>query len=144
MTSIDVATYTAIAQLQRAYADISTRGAWGEAASVFTPGIHVTFHTWSGGVFEVESADAFAAFGDQMTDRYAFFEYFPMNFVVWPEGGGNLGGRTYSLEVGEERKSGAWIESFSTYEDEYRKHDGAWRFARRAQRTVMQRVTPKT
>jgi hypothetical protein len=141
---IDVATHAAIEQLQRTYADIATRGAWEEAAAIFTPASHVTFRTWSGAVFELEGADAFGKFGGQMTERYSFFEYFPMNFVVWREGRGELGGRTYSLEVGEERQSGAWVESFSVYEDAYAQHDASWRFARRAQRTVMQRVTPKS
>lgn len=140
---IDSVTYGAVAQLQQTYADIASRGAWGEAAALFTPGTTLTFHTWSGALFELRGADSFASFGGQMTDRYSFFEYLPMNFIAWPLGDGTLGGRAYSLEVGEEKGSGAWVESFSVYEDEYAQHDGAWRFARRAQRTVMQRVTPK-
>ena len=140
---IDVVTYGVVAQLQQAYADIASRGAWGEATAIFIPGANISFRTWSGAVFDLQGADSFGAFGGQMTDRYSFFEYFPMNFVAWPLGDGKLGGRTYSLEVGEERPSGAWVESFSVYDDEYAQHDGAWRFASRAQRTVMQRVTPK-
>ena len=53
---IDSVTYGVIAQLQQTYADIASRGAWGEASALFTPDTKITFHTWSGAVFEARKA----------------------------------------------------------------------------------------
>jgi SnoaL-like domain len=136
---IDAGTYTAIQQLQRSYADIATRMAWDEAASVLAPQIHITFNTSSGAVHEIEGLDAYAEFGAQMTG-FAFYEYLPMSFVVSPGADGTLVGRTYSLEVAE-NDAGEWLEFYGQYDDTYAKVDGEWRFTRRIYRTVKQRVT---
>jgi SnoaL-like domain len=136
---IDAGTYTAIQQLQRSYADIATRMAWDEAASVLAPQIHITFNTSSGAVHEIEGLDAYAEFGAQMTG-FAFYEYLPMSFVVSPGADGTLVGRTYSLEVAE-NDAGEWLEFYGQYDDTYAKIDNEWRFTRRIYRTVKQRVT---
>jgi len=136
---IDAETYAAIQQLQRGYADIATRMAWDEAISVLAPQIHITFHTSSGAVYEIEGLDAYAKFGAQMTG-FVFYEYLPMSFVVSPASDGTLVGRTYSLEVAE-NDAGEWLEFYGQYDDTYGKVDGDWRFTRRVYRTVKQRVT---
>jgi SnoaL-like domain len=135
---IDAETYAAVQQLQRGYADIATRMAWDESASVLAPGIHITFNTASGTVFEVEGLDAYVEFAAKMTG-FAFYEYFPMNFAVAPGPDGTLVGRTYSFEVAE-NAAGEWQEFYGQYEDTYAQVDGEWRFARRVYRTVKQRV----
>lgn len=136
---IDVETYVAIEQLQRAYGDISSRGAWEEVGSLLTDDAYVRFVTSSGAVFEVEGADAFAEFAAKMTE-FSFFEYVPLSFVVTRHADGTLTGRTYSLEVAE-NEAGDWIESYGLYEDTYGEVDGQWRFARRLHRTIKQRIT---
>lgn len=133
---IDADTYAAIEQLQRAYADVATRAAWDEVPSVLTDDAHITFATSSGAVIEVRGAQAFAEFAAQMTG-FVFFQYTPLNFVVSAGPDGGLVGRTYSLEVAE-NKAGEWIESYSVYEDTYARPGGEWRFARRSHRTVKQ------
>jgi hypothetical protein len=136
---IDAETYAAVEQLQRAYADVATRGAWDEVRNLLTEDAHITFTTSTGSVFETRGAQAFAEFGAKMTG-FEFFEYIPLNFVVSRDGDGRLVGRTYSLEViGTE--TGEWIESYSAYEDTYDRIDGQWRFSRRIHKTVKQRTT---
>jgi hypothetical protein len=132
-------TYAAVQRLQRGYADIATRLAWDEAASVLAPKIHITFNTSSGAVFEIEGLAAFAEFAAKMTG-FVFYEYLPMNFVVSLGPDATLVGRTYSLEIAE-NDAGEWLETYGEYEDTYAQVDGEWRFTRRIYRTAKQRVT---
>jgi hypothetical protein len=136
---IDDETYAAVQQLQCGYADVATRMAFDEAATILAPDIHITFNTASGSVYEIEGLDAYATFGAEMTG-FVFYEYFPMNFTVAPGPNGTLVGRTYSLEVAE-NEAGDWLEFYGQYQDTYAQVDGEWRFARRVYRTVKQRVT---
>ena len=139
--AVDAETYAAIQQLQQAYADVVTRGAWDEVPTLLTPDAHIRFVTSSGEVFEVDGAEAFGKFGANMTG-FDFFQYIPLTFVVSSTPEGTLEGRTSSLEVAE-NEAGEWIESYSIYEDVYAQTDGRWRFARRSHRTVKRRVTPR-
>jgi SnoaL-like domain len=136
----DATTYLAIQRLQRAYADIATRNAWNEAASLATPDARFKFDTRSGQVFEIEGADEFAAFGARMNQRFRFYEYIPLNFVVTIGTDGTAHGRSYSLEVAEDDESGNWHEFFGVYEDEYAVFEGTWRFAGRLYRTYGRRT----
>jgi hypothetical protein len=132
--------YLAIQRLQRAYADVATRGAWGEAASLATPDARFTFDTRSGQVFEIEGADEFAAFGARMNQRFRFYEYIPLNFVVTILGDGTAHGRSYSLEVAEDGETGGWNEFFGVYRDGYAIFEGTWRFASRHYQTYGRRT----
>jgi hypothetical protein len=49
-------------------------------------------------------------------------------------------GRTYSLEVGEDRDTRAWVEFYGLYHDEYALVEGRWRFARRQYQTLGRRT----
>lgn len=135
----DAVAYLAIVRLQRSYADIATRRAWNEAASLATPDARFTFDTHSGTAFEVEGAVAFGEFGAKMTERFTFYEYIPLNFVVTVGTDGTARGRCYSLEVAEDGETGDWIEFYGVYEDQYALFEGTWRFARRHYRTYGRR-----
>jgi hypothetical protein len=139
--SVDAETYAALQQLQQAYADVATRGAWDEVATLLTPDAHIRFLLSSGEVFEIDGAEAFSEFAAKMTG-FVFFQYIPLTFVVSSTADGTLEGRTFSLEVAE-NEAGEWIESYSTYEDTYGQTDGRWRFARRSHQTVKRRLTPR-
>jgi hypothetical protein len=132
--------YIEIERLQRAYADISTRGAWDEVPRLLTPDAHITFDTRSGPPLEIHGAVQFGAFGARMTDVFNFYEYIPLNFVVTFSAADTARGRTYSLEVAEDAKSGAWMEFYGTYDDEYAVHEGTWRYSRRHYRTYGRRT----
>ena len=135
----DTLAYVAIMRLHRAYADISTRQAWSEIASLATPDARFSFDTRSGSVFEVIGAQAFGEFGAKMTDRFSFYEYIPLNTVVTISTG-TARGRSYSLEVGEDRGTREWINFYGLYHDDYVLFDGTWRFARRQYQTLARRT----
>jgi hypothetical protein len=137
----DATGYLAIQRLQRAYADIATRGAWGEFASIATPDARFTFDIQAAQLIEIDGPAEFAAFGVRANARFSFYVYIPLNFVVTIGDDRTARGRSYSHEVAEERESGHWVEFYGTYEDEYAVHEGTWRFARRHYRTHG-RVTP--
>ena len=133
--------YLAIQRLQRAYADVSTRRAWPEVVSLLSPDARISFDTRSGKVFEIEGAAEFGAFGARMTAGFGFYEYIPLNFVVdfRPEDG-TASGRSYSLEVAQDSQSGAWLEFYGVYDDEYVETGDGWRFAGRQYRTYGRRT----
>src|SRR3954463_13603139 len=124
MPSGETDAYIAIDRLQRAYADVATRLAWDEAPTLLTPDAHITFDTRTGQPFEIHGATAFAEFGAKMVGVFGFYEYIPLNFVVTIAADGTATGRTWSLEVGEEVQSGAWVEFYGSYDDEYALHEG--------------------
>jgi hypothetical protein len=132
--------YLAIMRLQRAYADVATRRAWPEIALLATPDARFSFDTRSGRIMEVVGAEAFGEFGAKMTARFSFYEYVPLNAIVTIGSGGTARGRAYSLEVGEDRDSGEWINFYGFYHDDYVLLDGAWRFARRHYQTLARRT----
>ena len=136
----DAFAYLAIQRLQRAYADIATRQAWSEVTAIATPDAQFTFDTRSGTVFEVDGPIEFGAFGAKMNQRFTFYEYIPLNFVVAIGTNGTARGRSYSLEVAEDGETGDWNEFYGLYEDEYAVFEGTWRFARRDYRTYGRRT----
>jgi hypothetical protein len=125
--------------LQRGYADIATRGAWHEVASLLTPDCHITFDTRSGRIFEIDGADEFGEFAAKMTGVFAFYEYIPQNFVVTVRPDGTASGRSYSLEVAEDAQTGDWIEFYGVYNDEYALIESGWRFSQRHYQTYARR-----
>jgi len=136
----DALTYLAILRLQHAYADIATRRAWSEIASLATPDARFSFDTRSGRVIEV-GATALGEFGAKSVGRFSFYQYVPLNAVVTTTDAQTARGRAYSLEVGEERESGQWFHYYGLYHDDYARQDGAWRFARRQFQTLARRTT---
>ena len=132
--------YLGIMRLQRAYADIATRNAWDEVPSIATPDARFSFDTRAGRVFEVDGPAEFGAFGAQANERFSFYEYIPLNFVVEIDGVDTAHGRSYSLEVALDRASGDWNEFYGTYQDEYALFEGTWRFSRRRYSTYGRRT----
>jgi hypothetical protein len=136
----DGLSYLAITRLQHSYADIATRRAWNEVASLATPDARFSFDTHSGNAFDVEGPVAFGEFGANMTGSFTFYEYIPLNFVVTIGSDGTAKGRSYSLEVAEIAETAEWIDFYGVYQDEYKVFEGTWRFARRQYRTFGRRT----
>jgi hypothetical protein len=135
----DALAYLAIVRLQRAYADVATRRAWSEMAPLAAPDARFSFDTRSGRVIEVIGAAALGAFGARSTERFSFYEYIPLNTVVAIDAG-TARGRSYSLEVGEVRDTGEWLNYYGFYHDDYALFEGTWRFARRQYQTLGRRT----
>lgn len=138
MTDADDAAYLAIVRLQRAYADISTRRAWGEMGSVATPDTRFIYHTQSG-VMEAKGVEQFAAMGEQTAGRYAFTMILPLNSVVTECSAGRAKGRCYFVELTEPVGSSDWLEVYGVYEDEYVEGDAGWRISRREYKPLARR-----
>ena len=135
----DSLAYLAIMRLHRAYADIATRRAWPEIAALAIPDARFTFDTRAGRVFEVVGIEEFGAFGAKSTGGFSFYEYIPLNTVV-KISAASARGRSYSLEVSEDRDTGEWIEFYGMYHDDYVLFEGGWRFASRQYQTIGRRV----
>jgi hypothetical protein len=122
----------AIDRLQRAYADVSTRRAWDEFATLATPDARFSFDTRTGDVIELDGLAAFAEFGAAMTAQFSFYEYVPLNFVVDVDPvAGTARGRAYQLEIGQDRETSAFTNFYGMYHDDYARVDGQWWFTRR-------------
>lgn len=135
----EVFAYIAIQRLLNRYADVATRGAWHEAASLLTPDCRLTFDTRSGRVFEIDGAAGLGEFGAKVTGAFSFYEHTCQNFVVTIGPHGTAAGRSYSLEVAEDAKTGDWIEFYGVYNDEYVLLEDRWLFSRREYRTHARR-----
>jgi hypothetical protein len=139
LMSDDVLAEMAIARLQRAYADAATRKAWSELAALFTPDCRIQFDTSSGNVIEVIGGEAFGAFAAKTADRFAFWEYVPLNFVVEIDPAGTARGRTYSFEIDLDDDTGEIVNSYGLYHDDYVRVDGTWLWNRRRYQTLARR-----
>lgn len=136
----DTDAYLAIERLQRSYADIATRHAWGEITAIAVPDALFTFDTHADNMFEVKGVAAFAEFGTKMTDRFSFYVYTPLNFVVSINSDGTAYGRSYALEAATDADTGDWLNFYGIYQDHYAIFEGTWRFARRHYRTYGRRT----
>lgn len=121
----------AIDRLLRTYADISTRRAWPEFAAIATPDARFSFDTRAGDPIEMVGTAQFAAFGAAATERFAFYEYVPLNFVVDVDPGGTARGRAYQFEIGQDGETGEVHNFYGMYHDDYARVDGTWLFTRR-------------
>jgi hypothetical protein len=131
--------YLAISRLHRAYADLATRRAWTEITALSVPDARFSFDTRSGNVIDVSGAEAFGAFGARSTAHFSFYEYIPLNTVV-AISAATARGRSYSLEVGEVRDTGEWLNYYGMYHDDYVLFEGTWRFAHRRYQTLARRT----
>jgi hypothetical protein len=135
----DALAYLAITRLHRAYADIATRRAWPEIAALAVPDARFSFDTQTGRVFEVVGAEAFGEFGARSTGGFSFYEYIPLNTVV-KISAATARGRSYSLEVSEDRETAEWTDYYGVYHDDYVLFEGTWRFASRQYQTIGRRT----
>jgi len=75
-----------------------------------------------------------------MTDRFSFYEYIPLNFVVTFDPAGTARGRSYSFEIGEDRDTGELVTFYGLYHDDYALVDATWLFTRRQYQTLARRT----
>jgi SnoaL-like domain len=137
--STAVAAHQAISVLHATYADIATRREWDELAAIIAPDATLTFDVGGGEPLSFTGPDELGAFGAQATSRFGFFCYQPLNLRLHRIDQERAAGRFYVLETMTDRESGAWMDFYGVYEDEYVFDRGTWWFASRAFRTLARR-----
>lgn len=122
----------AVGRLQAAYGDAVTRRAWDEAAALFVPGCPVHLDLRDGTTRRFTGGDELVGFVAAAVERFEFFEFAILNSVVEvAPSRDEATGRLYMWELRQEGATGRWSNAYGLYRDDYRRHDGVWRFARR-------------
>jgi hypothetical protein len=130
----DTVDYVAITRLQNAYADAVTRRAWSEFHDMFLSGAPVRVDTVTNPVIELAGPQELGDFIGDAVERFEFFEFVPLSTRVGLRAGGDADratARLYICELRQDAASGRATQAFGVYQDEYRRVDGRWWFARR-------------
>jgi hypothetical protein len=130
----DAVDYVAITRLQNAYADAVTRRAWEDFDDMFLSGAPVRVDTVTNPAIELAGPEEVGAFIGGAVERFEFFEFVPLSTRVELRAGGDpdrATARLYICELRQEAASGHASQAFGVYQDEYRRLDGRWWFARR-------------
>ena len=130
----DAVDYVAITRLQNAYADAVTRRAWSEFDAMFLAGAPVRVDTVTNPVIELAGPKEVGDFIGDAVERFEFFEFVPLSTRVELRVAGDADratARLYICELRQDAASGRATQAFGVYQDEYRRVDGRWWFARR-------------
>ena len=130
----DTIDYTAITRLQNAYADAVTRRAWAEFHDMFLADAPVRVDTVTNPVIELTGPQQVGDFIGTAVERFEFFEFVPLSTRVELRAAGDANratARLYICELRQDAASGHATQAFGVYQDEYRRADGRWWFARR-------------
>ena len=123
--------YVAITRLQNAYADVVTRRAWPELASLFLPDAVVRVDTVTAEPIEMLGPAQLGEFIGGSIDKFEYFQFIILNSHIELDDEAAAKARVFISELRQERESGHWSQVFGLYQDRYRKVDGRWLFARR-------------
>jgi hypothetical protein len=126
-----------ISRLQHRYGDAVTRRAWDELAAMFAPEAVVTLDMRTGQVLELVGGPAVGAFIAKAIERFEHFQFALLNAVAELDPAGDAAtGRMYIWEIRQDAATGRHTNAYGLYQDDYRKVDGRWVFARRAYATL--------
>lgn len=138
----EAARYVAVRRVQDAYADIVTRRAWAELATVFLPDAVVEIDTRGGATTRLTGPAALGEFIDHAIARFDFFEFVVLNAVVAiGDGGDTATGRVYICELRHDAASGRFTVAYGVYHDEYREIAGHWWIAGRRYHSLARTAT---
>lgn len=135
-SSDDTADVVALWRLQSTYADIVTRRAWSELATVFAPDVTIEVDTVTSAALHIEGPAGFAAFVGPATDRFDHFEFVILNTVVEVTSADEARGRIFMCEIRREVDGGEWSTAYGLYQDDYVRADGKWWIAARRYRSL--------
>jgi SnoaL-like domain len=135
----DTIDYVAITRLQNAYADVVTRRAWAELHDMFLADAPVRVDTVTNPAIELTGPQEVGDFIGTAVERFEFFEFVPLSTRVALRVGGDVdraAARLYICELRQDAASGHATQAFGVYQDDYRRVDGRWWFARRAYQSL--------
>ncbi len=128
----------AIGRLQSAYADVVNRRAWSELDTLFVTDARIRIDTVTRPVIEVVGAGALGDFIGSAVERFAFFEFVPLNAhtQLERESGGDgdpdaARSRWFMCEVRRDVDTLDWSIAYGVYHDRYRRTTSGWRFEQR-------------
>jgi hypothetical protein len=125
----------ALWRLQSTYADIVTRRAWPELATVFTPDVTIEVDTVTAAALHLSGRQQFIDFVGPATDRFDHFEFVILNTVVEVDGD-TARGRIFMCEIRHLAAQDEWNTAYGLYQDDYRRVDGHWWIAARRYRSL--------
>ena len=130
----DTIDYVEITRLQNAYADVVTRRAWAELHDMFLADAPVRVDTVTNPAIELTGPQEVGDFIGTAVERFEFFEFVPLSTRIELRAAGDADratARLYICELRQDAASGHATQAFGVYQDEYRRADGRWWFARR-------------
>ena len=126
--------YIALRRLQNRYADVVTRRAWAELATLFLPDAKVVIDRRNVEPLVLHGPAAVGDFISGAIDHFDLFEFVILNTVMDIEGD-RAQTRLYMWEVRHDPAAGR-SDAFGLYQDEHRRIDGRWWFSGRRYQTL--------
>jgi len=136
--------YVELQRLERRYADVVTRRAWGELADLVRDDCPIVVdvrHT----KFEFTGPTEYGAFIDRAIQRFSLFEFVLLNMVFQIDAQrGVAAARVYMQEIRQNVSDGRCTDAYGVYHDRLEQgSDGRWRFARRHYRSFARTAEPR-
>lgn len=133
----DTRDVVALLRVQSRYADIVSRRAWPELASLFVPDVDIEIDTVSGAVTRCSGAQEFIDFVSNAVARFDHFQFVILNSVVdIDDTGESADGRIFMCEIRHVADTDEWSTAYGLYQDRYRKIDGSWWITQRRYRSL--------
>jgi hypothetical protein len=129
----------AIDRLQRAYADVVNRRAWGDLADVFAPDVTISLELVTRPTVELVGAAEFTEFIAPAMARFGFFEFVILNshIELWPGGDRSAAtARVFMCELRTDVDGHERTDSYGLYRDRYVRTADGWRIAARRYRSL--------
>lgn len=133
------ADHVAIDRLQRHYADVVNRRAWGELDAVFTSSVQITLELVNRPTVELAGRDDFVAFIEPAMGRFGFFQFVILNshIELWSGGDRDVAtARIFMCELRTGPAGGERSEAFGLYRDRYERTASGWRIGSRRYRSL--------
>ena len=126
--------YIALRRLQNRYADVVTRRAWSELATLFLPDAQVVIDRRNVEPLVLSGPGAVGDFIAGAIAHFDLFEFVVLNTVIDIDGDAART-RLYMWEARHDPVSGR-SDAFGLYQDEHRRVDGRWWFSGRRYQTL--------
>ena len=134
----DAVDEVALRGLVAAYADVVNRRTWHEFSGLFVADASITLDLRSAPLMQFSGPREIGDFIAGALEQYPFFEFVALNVRVALRTDGDedrAALRTFMCELRQDH-SGSPSRAFGVYEDDVRRHDGAWRFSSRHYQSI--------